>query len=68
MQPEVRRKLYGTQLLSGVTEPIGALFCFYLIKDGLNPFIEAAIMSFCWWNYGIHCHFCFDTYEFRIQI
>ena len=32
--------------LSGVTEPIGALFCFYLIKDGLNPFIEAAIMSF----------------------
>lgn len=32
--------------LSGVTEPIGALFCYFLIKDGLDPFVEASIMSF----------------------
>tara|TARA_Y100000991_G_C21942582_1_gene335989 strand:- start:506 stop:1312 length:807 start_codon:yes stop_codon:yes gene_type:complete len=41
-----KKKAIWYTALSGVTEPIGALFCFYLIKDGLNPFIEAAIMSF----------------------
>ena len=41
-----KKKAVWYTALSGVTEPIGALFCFYLIKDGLNPFIEAAIMSF----------------------
>ena len=31
--------------LSGITEPIGALFCYMLIKDGIQPFTEAALMS-----------------------
>ncbi len=31
--------------LSGITEPIGALFCYLMIKDGINLFTEAAIMS-----------------------
>lgn len=32
--------------LSGVTEPLGALFCYFLIlQNGLNPYVEACIMS-----------------------
>ena len=31
--------------LSGITEPIGALFCYMIIKGGIKPFTEAAMMS-----------------------
>ena len=31
--------------LSGITEPIGALFCYMIIKDGIKPLTEAAMMS-----------------------
>ena len=32
--------------LSGVTEPLGALFCYFLIlQNGLDPYVEACIMS-----------------------
>ena len=41
-----RKKAVFYTALSGITEPIGALFCYFLIKDGLDPFLEASIMSF----------------------
>lgn len=40
-----KRKAVLYTALSGITEPIGALFCYFLIKDGLEPFVEASVMS-----------------------
>ena len=40
-----KKKAIFYTALSGITEPIGALFCYLLIKDGIQPFTEAALMS-----------------------
>ena len=41
-----KRKAILYTALSGVTEPLGALFCYFLIlQNGLNPYVEACIMS-----------------------
>ena len=41
-----KRKAILYTALSGVTEPLGALFCYFLIlQNGFNPYVEACIMS-----------------------
>jgi len=41
-----KRKAILYTALSGLTEPLGALFCYFLIlQNGLNPYVEACIMS-----------------------
>ena len=40
-----KRKAFLYATLSGLTEPIGALFCYFVINSFLDAFLTAAIMS-----------------------
>ena len=40
-----KRKAFLYATLSGLTEPLGALFCYFVINSFLDAFLTAAIMS-----------------------
>ena len=44
-----KRKAFLYAALSGITEPLGALFCYFVINSYLDVFVTAAIMSIVSW-------------------
>ena len=40
-----KRKAFLYAALSGITDPLGALFCYFVINSFLDDFVTASIMS-----------------------
>ena len=57
------RKAFLYAALSGITEPLGALFCYFVINSYLDDFVTAAIMSIMQWYYDFY--FIFYTYSIK---
>ena len=56
------KKAFFYSALSGFTEPLGALFCYFVINLLFDDFVTAAVMSIKW-NYDIYIHICFNAFK-----
>ena len=57
-----KRKAFFYSALSGFTEPLGALFCYFVINSYLR-FCYCCCNVNCKWNYDIYIHICFDAFK-----